>query len=90
MKKKNPNIEEIKRHFAAMDPVEYDRLRQNYYKAAEGLRELCDALENLDADVLSTLNDPSATCGSEALLNEVLLVSDACDKLNRTILGQVL
>jgi hypothetical protein len=64
---------------ARIPPGRYHEIRAAYYKAAEGLRSLADALEQADL-----------TAGPHGVLIDAhLLVCQAIDAMTKTNLGQV-
>lgn len=62
-----------------LDPETYQEIRRSYYKVAEELRPLADALEKADADLGP--NGP--------LLEEHYLFCEMLDRLNKSLLGAV-
>ena len=62
-----------------LDPETYQEIRQSYYKIAEELRPLVDALEKADADL-----GPDGP-----LLEEHYIFCEMLDRLNKSLLGAV-
>lgn len=67
--------------FRNMDAHEAQEIREAYYKAAEGLRTLADALEIADAKQIATAGP---------LLTEHLYACEALDAMNKSRLGAIL
>ena len=63
-----------------LDPETYQDIRRSYYKIAEELRPLADALEKADAD-------QDQTAGP--LLKEHAIFTQMIDILNNSVLGAV-
>lgn len=62
-----------------LDPEAYQEIRRSYYKIAEELRPLADALEKADAEL-----GPAGP-----LLEEHYLFCEMLDLLNKSVLGAV-
>ena len=65
-----------------MNASDYQRIRDAYYKATEGLRALADALELADANMPGPVN--------ELLIGEHLLACEALTTMKKSELGRVL
>ncbi|WP_442511730.1 hypothetical protein SH528x_003443 [Novipirellula sp. SH528] len=62
-----------------LDPATYQDIRESYYRIADNLRPLVDALEKADADLGP--NGP--------LLEEHYIFCEMLDRLNKSYLGAV-
>ncbi len=68
--------------FRNMNAADYQRIRDAYYKASEGLRALADTLELADARMPGPAN--------ELLIGEHLLACEALLTMKKSELGRVL
>jgi hypothetical protein len=68
--------------FGKMNADDAQRIREAYYKAAEGLRTLADTLEEADARLPQPAN--------ELLMREHFLACDALTIMRKSELGRVL
>ncbi len=72
----------LRQAFRTMDGQQAQRIREAYYKAAEGLHALAEELELADVEVGAT-ND-------HALINEHLIACLAISAMKKSLLGRIL
>jgi hypothetical protein len=78
-----PSTEQsLRETFRNMNAADYQRIRDAYYKATEGLQSLADALELADANMPGPAN--------ELLIGEHLLACEALTTIKKSELGRVL
>lgn len=76
------NVKNLKKNLASLKPEQAQEIKDAYYKAAEGLRSLFEALELADLDCV---DGPES-----ALLDEHFIALEAYDAFKKSELGKVL
>lgn len=72
----------LRQQFRTMDGQQAQRIREAYYKAAEGLHSLAEELERADLAVGQTHD--------HALMNEHVIACLAIDAMKASLLGRIL
>ena len=76
---KKAKVAALRTETRKLDPETYQEIRQSYYRIAEELRPLVDALEKADADL-----GPDGP-----LLEEHYIFCEMLERLNKSLLGGV-